>query len=141
MNDIVSNNVSTLKKLKLMLIPDKVKDLQKGKEELSRTYASVFVQGTDEMIAESKFTKNTALWLSSNYCSRLRDLTISFMSFKNSDLKLFRKSLETLHQLESFTLHNCDINGYENSMQSSIEPAQLDNLKNLHLYSSHLIVS
>jgi Leucine-rich repeat (LRR) protein len=146
LNDIVSNNVSTLKKLKLMLKPDKMKDIQKAKEELTRPYANVYIRGSDETYNNEsymKFSKNTAKWLTSHFCSRLRDLRISSVRFQIPELKLFKKSLQSLHQLENLSLYNCDIDDYENSMQSSVtaEPVHLESLKNLYVSSSHLVVS
>lgn len=108
--------------------------LQKGKNDLTRSYSQV-------NISFLKFEKSTGLWLTSNYCSSLRVLKIMHMDFKIADKKLLRKTLESLHSLETLLMSECDINGYENSKQCEIEPVIMNSLKNIHLSATHLGVS
>lgn len=108
--------------------------LKKGKDELTRSYSQV-------NITFLKFDKSTGLWLTSNFCSNLRVLKIMHMDFKIADKKLFRKTLESLHSLETLKMSECDISGYENSMQDTIEPVEIKSLKNIHLSATHLGVS
>lgn len=123
--------MSTLRKLILKLDSETENKFTEAKNELTRSYAQVHITFAD-------FTKNTGLWLTSYYCSKLRVLEITYMNLKIADLKIFKKSFQALHQLERLNLLQCDIDGYENSMQASIEPAKIESIKTLEMYKSHL---
>lgn len=130
-NDLISNNVSTMRKLILKLDAENENKFKEAKNELTRSYAQVHISFTE-------FTKNTGLWLTSNYCSRLRVLEITYMKLNIEDVKLFKKTFQALHHLEKVIMLQFEIDGYENSMQTTIEPAKVESLKSIEMYNTHL---
>lgn len=119
-----------LKKLPLQLDSTNVSSLQSAKRELTKSYAAV------EVYSES-FVKTTALWLTSNFCSKLRVLKFSFMEFKCGEGKLLRKTFQALHELEELTMHQCDLLDFPRK----IETTTMTNLKSITFFATHLGVS
>lgn len=113
---------------------DSDRKLQHGKNELSRSYSQVNVSFLE-------FGKSTGLWLTSNFCSGLRVLKMMHVELKIADKKLFRKTFQALHNLETLQMSECDIDDFENSMLSTIERVEMKALKDIHFSSTHLGVS
>lgn len=131
LNDLVSTNASTLRKLSLELNSEST--LKKGKDELTRSYSKVNVLFMN-------FEKPTGLWLTSDYCSNLRELKMMLVDFKITDKKLIRKTFQSLRNLECLKMSECDINDYENSMQNTIEAVEMVSIKHILLSSTHLAI-
>ena len=60
------------------------------------------------------------------------------MTLKIADLKIFKRSFQSLHQLERLNLLQCDIDGFVNSMQTTIEPVRVESIKTFEMYKCHL---
>lgn len=123
-----------MKKLPLQLNKENIKKMQEAKRVLTRTYTSVEV-------GSEKFDKIAALWLTSNYCSKVRVLKFSTMKFQATDSKLLRKAFQALQDLEILHMEECEVLNYSPSLIANIEPIVMKNLKDIYFRSTHLSVN
>lgn len=135
---LVDGDPMALIKLPLQISAENALNLKDARKELSRSYSSV------EVYTDS-FIKNTALWLTSNHCSKLCILKFSFMDFKmgcKADMKLWEKTLLSLHNLKDLTMIHCGLNGgYCNVLEPLIQPVKMERLNKITFRFTHLAVS
>lgn len=130
-NETISSNVSTIRKFVLTVDSNTEDKFKEAKESLNRSYVHVSVTLSD-------FTNNVGLWLTSDYCTMLRELEITTMTFKTIDAKLFRKTFQSLTLLEKLSLQDVDIDGHNKTKHSTIDPVEIPTLKTIDMYGTHL---
>lgn len=111
--------------------------MDEAKKDLSRSYASVMIG----IGGNQTFTNTHGKWLTSDFCSHLKDLVLFGINVKFAESKLIHKTFQALHQLENLSFNLCDIYGFDNSKQNRDEAVLCESLKTIELDLSHFGVS
>lgn len=128
MNTRISENPTLLSKMPLWLTTANTKNFQEARKALTRSYSEVYIK-------HSKFTKNIALWLTSNFCSKLTNLEMAGVTFNFSDYKLIRKTFQSLHHVERMVFFAAELEDFDQTVFSQVEPVEMVNLQNIQLLS------